>query len=86
MGYSTRNGGLITDYWPDDCAKCFYITSDSNPSLAEILDRAKEKWGDDIDLGRIRIGAEKIHTSCLTYDLYDPSDYTEFVVVTLEDE
>jgi len=30
----------------------------------------------------IQITSEKIHTGCLTYDLYDSSDYTEFVILT----
>lgn len=85
MGYSYRNGGLITDYWPDEDATTFYIAEHQDSSLQTIIERAKEKWGNDIDLSNITIRGENMHTSCLTYDAYDPSDYTDFVVVELKD-
>lgn len=83
MGYSTRLGTTITDFWPDETNNRFYIVEGINDSLQDIIDRVKEKWGDSIDLSNITIGAEHIHTHCLGYDCYDPSDYTDFVVVTL---
>lgn len=81
MGYSTRNGGLITDYWPDDDENTIYISEASYPTLDEIISKAREKWGQEVDFTNIVIRGEKIHTSCITYDLYDPSDYTNFVVI-----
>ena len=27
MGYTTRNSGLITDYWPDEADNSFYIAA-----------------------------------------------------------
>jgi len=29
----------------------------------------------------IAVEAEKIHTHCIYYDLYDASDYTDFIVL-----
>lgn len=81
MGYGTRNGSIRT-FWPDDTDTCFYIPSLSAPSLAEIIQRAKAKWGEDIDLEKIDISSEYIHTDCLTYDLFDRGDWTDFVIVS----
>ena len=80
MGYSYRNNGQIKDFWPDDDENTMYRLS-GNDSLQEIIELAQEKWP-GISLQDITISAEKIHTSCLTYDLYDPSDYTDFVIIT----
>ncbi len=83
MGHSTRPNG-IRDFSPDDTETCFYIASNSWTSLADILRKAKEKWGDDLDFSDIQISSEYIHTSCLSYNQYDPSDYTCFTVITYE--
>ena len=80
MGYSYRNKGQIKDFWPDDDANTMYRLS-GNDSLQEIIELAQEKWPGS-SLEDITVSAEKIHTSCLTYDLYDPSDYTDFVIIT----
>lgn len=79
MGYSYRNGGRIVDFWPDETDDQFYIVE--HASLADILERAKEKWGEDISLEEINVESLYIHTSCLTYDAYDSSDYTKFLGV-----
>lgn len=81
MGYSTRPGTKIQDFWPDDTDTEMYIQSDSVSSLQDLLDRAREKWP-DASMGQIRITAEEIHTACLGYDLYDPIDYTDFIILT----
>lgn len=80
MGYGVRgNYGFIKTYWPDDTDTELYF-SDSI-SLSDILDTVKDKWP-ETDFDDIEIGSEYIHTDHLKYDLYDPSDYTEFVVVS----
>lgn len=81
MGYTYRNQGHITDYWPDDEDNCFYIANSCG--LAEIIEQAERRWGRSIDLARIQITSEYIHTNCLTYDLYDSGDYTEFLKIEL---
>lgn len=79
MSYGSRNNGQIKTYWPDDTDTCFYLTD--GYTLLDIIDKVKEKWG-DIDMSNIDITAERIHTDCLTYDLYDAGDWTNFTVVT----
>lgn len=82
MGYSYRNNGNITDYWPDDSEEAFYIAHGT--TLAVILIACKEKWGDNTNLEDISITPENIHTNCLTYDLHDSGDYTQFLRIELE--
>lgn len=79
MGYGTRNNGQIKTYWPDDDDDTMYISS--TETLADILEKCMAKWGDGIQLSDLTIESEYIHTDCLTYDLYDRGDYTEFIVI-----
>lgn len=81
MGYFTRPGTQIQDFWPDDTETQIYIVASWDNSLADMLELAQEKWP-GATLDNVSVSAEKIHTSCLTYDLYDASDYTDFVVLT----
>lgn len=79
MGY-THNGS-ITNYEPDDDDNTMYLLSSANYSLAQIIELTKEKWGSDTNFEDIVIEAEKIHTRCLTYDLYDAGDYDDYIVI-----
>lgn len=81
MGYGTRNNGQIKTFNPDDTENRFYLEASSNHSISDIIQKAKEKWGENIDLDDIYISSEHIHTDCLTYDQYDPFDYTDFLII-----
>jgi hypothetical protein len=83
MGYGTRDGSIRT-FAPDDTETVKYLHSGCDYTLAEILDIAREKWGEKIGLEDITITAEYIHTDCIGYDLYDSGDYTNFIVITLQ--
>ena len=80
MGYSTR--GSITDFEPDDTDTEMYIVS-TGETLDDIIEKARTKWGKDINLGDIIIESEKIHTSCIYYDGYDGGDWTNYLKLTL---
>lgn len=79
-------GGNNEGYWPEDTDTVKYIRDGEYLSLSDLIDMAKEKWGSNIDLSKININSEYIHTDCLTYDEYDPCDYTLFVVMTLNNK
>jgi hypothetical protein len=79
MGYTTRPRTEITDFWPDDGPDHFWLTSSSQPSIAAIIEMAKERWGQDINLNHILIESQRIHTECVYYDLHDPNDWTDFI-------
>lgn len=84
MGYGTRPnrlGGDIRTYWPDDTEDTMYIEGITCPTLADLLNKAQEKWP-GITPDKIQISGEKIHTDCLGYDLYDPTDWTDFIILT----
>lgn len=79
MGYTTRNNGDIRDFWPDDTDTEFYISSGT--SIWHIIEMCKERWP-DTNFSDIEIAPDYIHTSCLTYDSYDQSDYTNFLIIS----
>ncbi|AUR84706.1 hypothetical protein NVP1063O_039 [Vibrio phage 1.063.O._10N.261.45.C7] len=69
----------VLNYTPEDTDYKFYVLGETY--LTCILDQIKEKWG-DVDFSCIEIEPENIHTRCLGYDLYDSSDYDDYLVVT----
>ena len=84
MGYGTRDGSIRT-FTPDDTDTEKYIRSlDGLYSLGDILNIAREKWGENIGLDDITITAEYIHTDCLGYDGFDRSDWDNYLVLTLQ--
>lgn len=78
MGYS--KDGSITNFWPDDDKDTMYLHDCSGLPLSHLIEKAQEKWP-GIDLDNIDISAEKIHTRCIYYDLYDGGDYDNFIVL-----
>lgn len=82
MGYTTRPGTQITDYWPDDGPDHFWLCSSSQHSIAAIIEMARERWGQDINLDNILIESEYINTECIHYDLHDPGDWTDFIKIS----
>jgi len=85
MGYGIRSGGIggsIRTFWPDDTDDKMYIQADTvTLTLAHLLDKIQDKWP-GASAENITITPEKIHTDCLSYDLYDAGDYTDFIVIT----
>lgn len=81
MGYGTRNNGQIKTFHPDDTENSFYLRGDSNHSISDIIQLAKEKWGENIDLDDISISSEHIHTDYLECDQFYPCDYTDFLKI-----
>lgn len=83
MGYGRRNNAFgkptIQTYWPDDIESKIYVQD--GLSLATMKELILEKWP-GADLDRIYISPEHIQTDCLSYDLHDPSDYTDFLEIT----
>lgn len=82
MGYSYRNNGAITDFTPDNTDTTLYLQGDH--TMEEIVDMAEQHFGARFSFFDAIITSETIHTSCLTYDLHDPSDWTNYIVITVE--
>lgn len=82
MGYTYRGekpGHQIKDFWPDDTDTTMYIAGDE--TLENLLADIADKWP-GASASNITISSEKIQTRCIGYDLYDPVDYTDFLVIT----
>lgn len=80
MGYWSPAGRpQIKNYTPDDGENHFYVYDGAR--LADILDHARVKWGEDFNFERLYISGSTIHTRCLSYDLYDSSDYDDYIMI-----
>lgn len=63
-------------FTPDDTDTEIYIRSHyESKNLGFILETAREKWGNDINIEDLEIQPEYIHEEALGYDRYDSSDY-----------
>ena len=83
MGYSADHNS----FWPDDDKNTIYLEDSRWITFFDIIYIVQSKWPElsDLDsLDSISIRAENIHTYRLgnRYDLHDPSDYTNFIVIT----
>lgn len=83
MGYTYSNNGSIQNYWPDNTESKFYLAY--NPTLSDLIEHAKTYFGDRYNPDKIDISSEYIHTSALTYDVYDSTDYTNFIIIELKE-
>jgi hypothetical protein len=81
MGYYKDSRG-IQNFTPDDTPDELYIESYGGRHFADILDAMRGHFGYDLDLNDFAIAAEKIHTHCLGFDLYDHGDYTDYLHIT----
>lgn len=79
------NGALgfnMQEYYPENTSTTLYIRNSFNDySLAELLEQAKDHFPGVIDLEQLTIRSEKIHCRCLTYDLYDSSDWDDYIII-----
>ena len=71
----------IINYTPQNDKDTLYIPH--NTDLEELIQKVKEHFGEDVEFSKVCVTPENIHTHCLTYDLHDPSDYTDYLVITL---
>lgn len=81
MGYYKRFGTDITDFTPDDTDTLIHLDGEwGGQSLAEILEKIQEKWP-GASAENIRISSQKIQTRCIGYDLHDPMDWTNYIII-----
>lgn len=81
MGYSTDLWGRQS-YWPDNSDNKLYIASPLGCNPHELVRMCQQHFGDSVDMDKLEITAETLHTQNLSYDIYDPGDYTNFLVIT----
>jgi hypothetical protein len=80
MGYSSISQ-TARDFWPVNTPTELYLYFPDGYVISEILQMAKDHFGDDSDINNIEISAEYIHTSDINYDQYVSCDYTNFIVL-----
>lgn len=78
MGYGKRTPNGINTYWPDNDEDTIYLRGPIE--LQDILETIQSKWP-GCPMNEIEIEAEHINTDCIGFDVYDPSDYTDFIVI-----
>lgn len=71
---------MTTDY-PQDNENTIYLEDNGGISMDQINKAIEEKWP-GVNPAMIEISAEHRHVTCLTYDLYDPTDYQDYIVIT----
>ena len=78
MGYFKHNDG--TKYFsPDNTDTELWLNASYDSfSFEELKEIILARWP-DADTNKVNISTEYIHTDCLDYDLYDPSDYTLYL-------
>lgn len=80
--YRYEKDGDATHCFPVDTDNDLWIES-CDKTLQDIIDAAKEKWP-DAEFSHISVQAIKHHQYSIYYDLYDDSDYVDYVVLSLE--
>lgn len=71
-----------TDY-PKDTENVFYVEGYTHSSILSLLTLIQNKWP-NVDLDTITITTEYRHVEAIGYDLYDPNDYINYIVITKE--
>lgn len=66
---------------PENSETTLYIRGEE-ASLADIIERAKQHFGEDIEFDDLSVGREHFHARCIGYDLYDPADYDDYIYIT----
>lgn len=70
--------GAITNYWPDNDENTLYLGG--SMTFSEIMEQIRTHFG-ECDLSNFTAEGERIHTRCIYFDLHDPSDWDDFLVI-----
>lgn len=87
MGYHYE--GLIKNFTPDDSLYEKHFLCSGELRINEMLEDALEhfsKYWPQVSIDDLTIESEKIHTRCVTYDLYCASDWDDYIIVCYKPE
>lgn len=73
----------MQDFTPENTPTKLYIDTYIEPNFDELMEMAKCHFGAEIDFSTLTITSEYIHTRCINYDLYEPNDYDNYIVIEL---
>lgn len=69
---------------PIDDHETMYLSANLDLTLNDLLARAQEKWGEEIDFDVISVALEEertTHYNTYVYYEHDPDDYEKFIVL-----
>jgi hypothetical protein len=73
----------IYDDYPESDENTLYIPTNSmSVTLDALMSLAKDHFGHDVDFSSLEVEGHELHTRCVTYDLYDPSDWDDYIIVS----
>jgi len=72
----------IYDDYPESDKNTLYIPSNGCLTLDALVSIAKDHFGHDVDLSDLEVEGAKLHTRCVTYDLYDPNDWDDYIIIS----
>ena len=68
-------------FTPENTPGKLYIDTCNDITFSDLIEMAKNYFGAGVNLDQLKITSEYIHTRCITYDLYDPNDYDNYIVI-----
>ena len=83
MGYYITLTGIHC-FEPDNTEDTLYINSSGGLDFADIIERIESHFKIPFHPSDFLITAERIHTYCIYYDMYDSSDHTNYIVIQLK--
>ena len=69
--------------FPKNDKTTLYIADDGGYRLTEIVDMAKDYFGEDVELSSLIIESENIQLRHFDYDVYDPVDWQQYLIITV---
>lgn len=72
---------MRTERLPENTDTRLYIPDFEAKTLQDVLDEITKHFG-DCDLNDLEIESENIQIACFGYDLYDPLDWSRYLVIT----
>lgn len=74
----------MSDSIPKNNENTLYINCGSywTHDFSLIMDYFYNHFGESSKFEDFLIGSEHIHTRCIGYDRYDPSDYDNYIIIT----
>ncbi|AGS81126.1 hypothetical protein [Caulobacter phage Cr30] len=73
----------IVNHYPENTKQTLYLESGYGTTVEDLLERIREHFG-DVNFADLKITSEKIHTRCITYDLYDGADWDDYIIISKE--
>lgn len=70
--------------YPQDDDNTIYLEDNGGFSLAVIIEKVNEKWP-GVNFDNVIIETEYRHVTGIGYDLYDSTDYQNYIVITKRD-